>query len=138
MNKIVLLLDDDQDDLDLLADLIKDFDPLYTCLSFTSVMDALSFMTAEESPTPDVIITDINMPRVSGVEFIRKVKKMERVDRCPMVALSTCMDNRTAVRMLEAGADFAFEKPRDVDSYMNIFSHIFNTDVRVRLHSEKH
>lgn len=101
-------------------------------------MDALSFMTAEESPAPDVIITDINMPRVSGLEFIRKIKKMDHVDHCPVVVLSTCMDDHTVVRMREAGADFAFEKPRDVDSYMTIFNHIFNSDVHASHRAKEH
>jgi two-component system chemotaxis response regulator CheY len=45
--------------------------------------------TLQRGPKPDLIITDINMPRMGGIEFIANVRKMPTLRFVPILALTT-------------------------------------------------
>jgi two-component system chemotaxis response regulator CheY len=59
----------------------------------------------------DVVITDINMPDINGLELIRFVRKSERHRRVPIVIISTQSAERDQQRALELGADQYLAKP---------------------------
>ena len=58
---------------------------------------------------PDVILMDLSLPGLSGLEAIRWIRRFDRV--VPIVAMSGFVDGRTKQRALEAGADDFFAKP---------------------------
>jgi len=66
---------------------------------------------------PDVIVLDLEMPRMDGLTFLRHVVKMERP--VPVVVCSGLSGGRTAVQALELGAVAVVEKPRlDVRGFL--------------------
>lgn len=62
---------------------------------------------------PDIIISDIMMPGMDGIEFCRRLKSDVRISHIPVVLLTALMHNDTKVRGLELGADDYVEKPFD-------------------------
>jgi DNA-binding response OmpR family regulator len=61
----------------------------YEVLSFQDGLDALDFIAAHPSKIPDIIISDINMPLVSGYEFTRRWKGLsERHKQVPIIAVT--------------------------------------------------
>jgi two-component system chemotaxis response regulator CheY len=63
------------------------------------------------SANPDVIITDINMPRLDGYAFIEKVRRDHRHRATPIVVLSTESSAEKKTRAREAGATGWIVKP---------------------------
>lgn len=59
----------------------------------------------------DVVITDINMPDINGLELIRFVRSSERHREVPIVIISTQASDRDHQRALELGADQYLVKP---------------------------
>lgn len=59
----------------------------------------------------DVVVTDINMPDINGLELIRFVRSSERYQRVPIVIISTQSAERDQERALELGADQYLAKP---------------------------
>src|SRR5689334_20842180 len=57
---------------------------------------------------PDLVITDLSMPGVSGLEFCRRLRAISRV---PIIVLSVKGEERTKVEVLDAGADDYITKP---------------------------
>lgn len=65
----------------------------------------------EMSPPPDVIITDINMPRLDGFGFIDAVRKIEKYRAIPILVLTTESASDLKQRAREAGATGWIVKP---------------------------
>lgn len=59
----------------------------------------------------DVVVTDINMPDINGLELIRFVRKSERHRNVPIVIISTQASERDHQRAMELGADQYLVKP---------------------------
>lgn len=68
------------------------------------VLDAMS-------PPPDVIITDINMPRMDGFGFIEAVRKIEKYRTIPILVLTTESAAELKQRARDAGATGWIVKP---------------------------
>ncbi|URD61925.1 response regulator [Sphingomonas sp. KRR8] len=65
--------------------------------------------------TPDLIITDINMPRMDGFELIEAVRAGDRHRGLPILVLSTEFSDEKKARAREAGATGWITKPFDAD-----------------------
>jgi CheY-like chemotaxis protein len=86
-------------------------------------MEGYSVATAEDgreglmrasADTPDLILTDINMPNVDGAEMIRRLRAEPGSSRVPIVVM-TAYGADVADRAVESGADRALTKPVDYD-----------------------
>jgi two-component system KDP operon response regulator KdpE len=64
---------------------------------------------------PDLIITDLQMPEMDGIEFCRQVRKVSSV---PIIVLSVRGEERTKVEALDAGADDYVTKPFGIDELL--------------------
>lgn len=64
---------------------------------------------------PDLIITDLQMPEVDGLEFCREIRKTSNV---PIIVLSVRGEERTKVEALDAGADDYVMKPFGIDELL--------------------
>ncbi len=64
---------------------------------------------------PDLIITDLQMPEMDGIEFCREIRK---VSTLPIVVLSVRGEEKTKVQALDAGADDYITKPFGIDELL--------------------
>lgn len=64
---------------------------------------------------PDLIITDLQMPEMDGIEFCREIRK---VSSLPVIVLSVRGEERTKVEALDAGADDYVTKPFGIDELL--------------------
>lgn len=67
-------------------------------------------------PTPNAIITDINMPRMDGFEFIEAVRALGQYKHLPMIVLTTESDPEKKARARAVGATGWIVKPFSTDS----------------------
>jgi len=75
--------------------------------------DGMHGLEVLNSESPDVIITDINMPRLDGFGFIEAVRKEACWRAVPMLVLTTEMDTEKKLRAKNAGANGWIVKPFD-------------------------
>jgi len=64
---------------------------------------------------PDVILLDINMPGIDGVEVCRYLRRDPHTETVPIVAMSSEVEEETVDRVYEAGANAFLAKPIDID-----------------------
>ena len=76
-------------------------------------VDGLDGLETLETGEPDVIITDINMPRLDGFGFIERVRKEERYRATPILVLTTESGPEMKERARRAGATGWIVKPFD-------------------------
>ncbi len=75
--------------------------------------------TLEASAIPDVIVTDINMPRLDGFGFIERLRKDPRWRATPILVLTTESDPGKKARAREAGATGWIVKPFNADKLVD-------------------
>ena len=109
----ILVVEDNADSRDLLSKLLA-----MSGYEVLSAPDGESGYAAALKQVPDLIITDINMPRMDGLELLRKVR-VEGVLAGTAVLVVTAFGGEAARVAIEAGADAATAKPFDFDSFID-------------------
>ena len=69
---------------------------------------------------PDLIVLDLNLPRVSGAEVLRKVREAPPLSLTPVVVLSTSRHPEDVREAYAAGANTYLEKPRKFDHFVEM------------------
>ena len=82
-------------------------------LRTTSANDGAAALAAIGEDPPDVILLDIEMPGMDGIEVLERIKSDEKLRHLPVVMISGIDDAQSVVRCLEAGADDFLPKPFD-------------------------
>jgi CheY-like chemotaxis protein len=99
---MVMIVDDDPDDLELYRDLLSEIDSSITTRTFVNSVDALSELQLHLHP--DLVILDLNMPKMSGLEFLRHVRSDLTLKDIRMAVITTSCSNEDvqAVRALKS------------------------------------
>lgn len=66
-----------------------------------------------------LIMLDLNLPDMSGVDILKRVKENEHLKRTPVVVLTTTDDEREIKRCYDLGANVYITKPVNYDSFAN-------------------
>ena len=80
-------------------------------LAVTAVNDPLRFWSALEEAKPNLILLDLEMPKISGTELCRVIRSDRRWSELPVIFLSGHTDQASVQRMFSAGADDYVGKP---------------------------
>lgn len=93
---IVLYADDDPDDLELVKDAFTQYTRNVDVLTFMNGGEALSYLMrlSSDDILPCLIILDVNMPIVNGMEALRRIRAMERFEEVPVVLFTTSSQPR--------------------------------------------
>ncbi len=106
MKKTLLALDDE---LSILKILDFYFNKTYTVVAKQNGKEALEWM--QQGVIPDVIIADVNMPEINGLEFIRQIRASGFFKDVPLIMLSGNEGSSDKIKCLKAGADDYLIKP---------------------------
>ncbi len=106
IKKTLLALDDE---LSILKILDFYFGKTYNVISKTDGNSALEWM--QQGQLPDVIIADVNMPDMNGMEFISQIRTSGFFKDIPLIMLSGNEGTADKIKCLKAGADDYLVKP---------------------------
>lgn len=123
---VVLMADDDEDDLILTRDAFIE-NKLASQLMFVrngeELMDYLHHKgdySAENAPTPNLILLDLNMPRMDGREALVGIKSNPRLKLIPIVVLTTSKAEEDVLKSYELGVNSFITKPVSFDEMLKI------------------
>ncbi|MBC7381676.1 MAG: response regulator transcription factor [Bacteroidia bacterium] len=106
MKKTLLALDDE---ISILKILDFYFNKNYNVVAKQNGKEALEWM--QQGVIPDVIIADVNMPEINGLEFIKQIRSSGFFKDVPLIMLSGNEGTSDKIRCLKAGADDYLIKP---------------------------
>ncbi|MBY0481976.1 MAG: response regulator transcription factor [Chitinophagaceae bacterium] len=106
-----------EDDAFIQAILNQTLSEHFSVTIFTDGMEGLNYL--QSGNIPDIILSDLNIPGLNGMEFLEQVRNSGFFSSVPFIILSGKEDTDTRIRCLEAGADDYLIKPfnpRELDA----------------------
>ena len=121
----ILLVEDDPGDQELTRRALK-HDSLNVDLRIVhdgeQALDYLfrrgEFEDPATSPTPELILLDLNMPRKNGREVLTELKDHEHISRIPIVVLTTSEQEADILRSYDLGCNSYIQKPVEIDQFI--------------------
>src|SRR5688572_11843036 len=108
---LILIVDDDEDDIELFCDAVKDLDGDIRCISASNGEEALHKLSTENEPLPDYIFLDLNMPRLNGKQCLKRIKGNPRLREIPVIIYSTSKLKEDMEETRQLGAVHFLTKP---------------------------
>lgn len=125
----VLLVEDELADAHLVRTAIRESRVLCSLHHVLDGLDAFAFLGREEErykhmPPPDLILLDLNMPRMNGREFLAAIKADARWASIPVVVLTTSEVERDVEAAYKLGASGFITKPVDIEQFIAVMSQV--------------
>jgi CheY-like chemotaxis protein len=123
----ILLAEDNAGDVRLTQEALKDAKVLNNLIVAADGVEALAILRGEDGKQPsrpDLILLDLNMPRMDGRELLEEIKKDNSLRRIPVVVLTTSAADRDVLQAYELNANCYITKPVDLGQFMRVIKHI--------------
>ena len=120
----VLLAEDNDNDVELTRQGFKRTKLLLNLHRVRDGEECLAFLRKEgqyaSAPTPDLILLDVNMPKVSGREVLAQMATDERLKSLPVVVLTTSEESSEILGMYQLRCSSYIVKPIDFEQFLRV------------------
>lgn len=119
--KTILLVEDNADDEQLTLRAMRQSDVpniIRVARDGAQAIDAL-FGTDANGKLPDLVLLDLKLPKVSGLEVLQRIRNDERTKTLPIVVLTSSDEERDIVESYNLGANSYIRKPVDFDEFID-------------------
>ncbi len=126
LNRPILLVEDNPMDLDLTKRAFakrKLLNPIEVARDGEEALDYISHWETGE-PLPVVILLDLKMPKVHGLEVLRRIKAHTRFRSVPVVVLTSSSEDHDVETAYALGANSYIVKPVSFEKFLEIAEHI--------------
>ena len=117
----ILIVDDNPGDVRLTMEALKDGKVKNKLHAAHDGVEALSFLRRKGeyagAPLPDLILLDLNMPRMNGSQLLAKVKKDSTLKHIPVVILTGSREVNDIIKTENLQADWYVTKPIDLEQF---------------------
>jgi two-component system response regulator len=119
----ILLVEDDPDDAELTIHALKKNNLVNHLLHIDDGEKALQFLYSSQD-TPKLILLDLRMPRVDGIQILRKLKQDPEKCHIPVIVMLASKDGKSYVESFHLKADAYIVKPVDFKKFFSAISEI--------------
>jgi CheY-like chemotaxis protein len=123
---VILLVEDNVDDVELTRRAFEKSNIANELVAVSDGQEALDYLFAESAYSdrdpggmPHVILLDLNLPKISGLEVLRRMRSDERTKRIPVVVLTTSTEEKDVIGSYDLGANSYVRKPVDFAQFLN-------------------
>ena len=116
----ILLVEDDKIDIMTIERAIKDLNMLNPLNVANNGQKAIDFLKDEKNPKPALILLDINMPVMNGIEFLEVIKKDNYLKMIPVVVLTTSKEEQDKITSFKLGVAGYMIKPVDYKQFVDV------------------
>ena len=120
----ILLVEDSLADVELTLDALQDAKVANEVTVVRDGAAALAHLRSGDVPSPDLVILDLNLPRLSGHEVLAVMKADDALRRIPVAVLSTSAAESDVAKTYDLGANCFLTKPVDIDQFVHVVQSI--------------
>lgn len=124
----ILLVEDSPGDVRLTVEALKDGKVRNELSIVGDGVEALNFLKREgpyaDAPRPDLILLDLNLPKLDGRELLSLIKLDDNLKRIPVVVLTTSEAEADVLRVYDLNANCYITKPVDLDKFISVIKAI--------------
>lgn len=125
MNSIeILLVEDNSQDAELTLRTLKKNKLANSILHLSDGQEALDYLEKPENGIPKVILLDLKMPRVDGIDVLRRIKSNERLKIIPVVVLTSSRQERDVIESYKLGVNAYIVKPVDFEQFVKAITDV--------------
>ncbi len=113
----ILLVEDNPDDAELAIRALRKSNLANHLLHLQDGQEALDYLFNDQNNKPKLVLLDLKMPKVDGIEVLRKLKADERTRTIPVVMLTSSKEERDIVETYKLGVNAYIVKPLDFEQF---------------------
>lgn len=124
--RVILLVEDNEDDELLTLRGLKDAQILNKVVVAHDGVEALDYLFGtgeyagrDTTDMPQVVLLDLMLPRLNGLEVLRRIREDARTERLPVVILTSSREEEDVIRSYELGANSYVRKPVKFADFAN-------------------
>lgn len=123
--KVILLVEDNPDDVDLTVRAFRKANISNEVVVARDGVEALDYLfgtgahAGKRSELPQVVLLDLKLPRVDGMEVLQRIRSDPRTRFLPVVVLTSSREEQDLVRSYELGVSSYVRKPVDFNQFMD-------------------
>ena len=121
--RTILLAEDSPADAEMAIDALRDANLANPIMHVEDGVEALDYLlqrgafAGREEGLPAVLLLDIKMPRMDGLEVLKNIRSHEKLKKLPVVILSSSREESDLARSWDLGVNAYVVKPVDVDQF---------------------
>ncbi|MBV8080068.1 MAG: response regulator [Actinobacteria bacterium] len=109
--KRIMLVEDNSDDVTLTLRALKQANILNEVVVAHDGVEAMELLEDASRPLPTVVLLDLQLPRLSGLEVLQRMRDTDRLRRVPVVILTSSREEQDRLRGYDFGANSYVQKP---------------------------
>lgn len=124
--KTILLVEDNPDDVELVKRSLRQGNIANRIDLARDGAEAIEYLHGERAADrlPEVVLLDLRLPKVSGLEVLRRIRAEERTRLLPVVILTSSDEERDVVESYNLGANGFVKKPVEFDEFAEAVRHL--------------
>jgi len=119
-NSPVLLIEDDKVDQKTMVRAFKELEVPNPLRIVENGIEGLNYLNNPRNKKPCLILLDLNMPKMSGIEFLDNIKADSALKQIPIVVLTTSDDDKDVAESYNLSASGYMVKPIDNRGYIEV------------------
>lgn len=115
---LILLVEDDLDHVELTLRVLKELKVEHEIVVARDGAQALDFLLGGNmSVQPTLILLDLNMPKINGLDVLKRIRSEESTKRIPVVILTASREDKDVIDSYNLGANSYIIKPVDYEQF---------------------
>ena len=130
-SRIILLVEDNADDIELTLRAFEKSNIVNDIIVARDGEEALDYLFATGSYAdrdprrlPEVVLLDLKLPKIDGLDVLRRIRTDERTRRLPVVILTSSTEEQDVLSSYDLGANSFVQKPVDFAEFLDAARHL--------------
>lgn len=115
--QLIVLVEDNPDDQTLTLRALKKQNVANEIIVLNDGVEALEFLLDPEKPLPNLVLLDLKLPKLDGLQLLRRLRNEPRTQVLPVVVLTSSDEDRDVIEGYRLGANSYIRKPVDFNQF---------------------
>ncbi len=117
-DNVILLVEDNHDHAELTIEVLNALEVKHEVIWAQDGVQALGYLLENDSVIhPTLVLLDLNMPKIGGLEVLRRIRSEKSTNNIPVVILTTSSEEKDVIDSYNLGANSYIVKPVDYEQF---------------------